>query len=277
MTSVPLRSRAPRPGDPLPDIHIYPIGASHTMPSFAHDDARTVARALLRTVLPARDLVVGELAIVWDPDDLRRHLVPDLMVALGAGEIDPVYGVKRLQYRIWQEQGPPDLVVEFASRSTVGRDNLGKKEDYAMLQVREYVQFDPLGEMLNPRLQVYWLEGDRYGLVAADGDGAVPSQVAVGYAWIAVGDHLRLRDEATGRLVPTPEEARTAAEVRAREEHAARQAVEARERGEREARQAAEAREQEERAMRQEAQEALAQLRAELARLRAEPPSQETS
>jgi hypothetical protein len=208
------------------------------MPSFAHDEARTVSRGLLRTVLTAQDLVVGELAIVWDPDDLRRHLVPDLLVALGAGELDPVYGVKRLQYRIWDEQGPPDLVVEFASRSTVGRDNLGKKEDYANLAVQEYVQFDPLGELLDPRLRVYRLVSSGYEPVPAAGDGAVASLVVDGYAWVVVGDLLRLREEVTGQLVPTPEEARMAAEARA-----------------------------------DAAEGELARLRAELARLRGMPPS----
>jgi hypothetical protein len=219
------------------------------MPSFAHDEARTVARALLRAVLPPRDLVVGELAIVWDPDDLRRHLVPDLMVALGAGELDPVYGAKRLQYRIWEEQGPPHLVVEFASRSTVGRDNLGKKEDYAALDVLEYVQFDPLGELLDPRLQVYHLAAGGYTLAPTTVDGAVPSLAVAGHAWVVVGDLLRLRDEATGRLVPTPEEARVAAEARAQREHAARQAAEAE----------------------------VARLRAELEQLQRMPPADRTS
>jgi Uma2 family endonuclease len=287
MTTVSLHTATEQPGDPLPDIHIYPVGASHTMPSFAHDEARTVARNLLRAVLPSQDLVVGELAIVWDRRNLRRHLVPDLMVALGAGELDPVYGVKRLQYRIWAEQGPPDLVVEFASRSTLGRDNLGKKEDYAARGVREYVQFDPLGDMLSPRLRVYRLGAGGYEPVAPAVDGAVPSQVVEGFAWIAVGDLLRLRDEVTGQLAPTPEEARAAAksaqlaaETRIWQERAARQAADRRAQQEHSARQAAqdaqaaaEAQAQQEHMARQAAEDELARLRAELARLRAEPPA----
>jgi hypothetical protein len=59
------------------------VGASHTLPSFAHDEARTISHAVLRTVLPAEDLVVDEPAVLWNPRDPRRHLVPDLMVALG--------------------------------------------------------------------------------------------------------------------------------------------------------------------------------------------------
>jgi hypothetical protein len=234
------------------------------MPSYAHDVARTIARALLRTVLPAQDLVVGELAVLWDRHDHRRHLVPDLMAALGAGELDPVYGVTRLQYRIWDESSPPDLVVEFASRSTVGRDNLGKKEDYAGLGVREYVQFDPLGEMLDPRLQVYRLAAGRYKRVRADANGAVPSQVVVGYAWVAVGDQVRLREQATGQLVPTPQEARVAAEEEARQERTARAAAEEEARQERAARQDAEERAAREEQARVAAEARVAGLEAQL-------------
>jgi hypothetical protein len=232
------------------------------MPSYAHDQARLVAHNLLDSVLAAQDLVVGELAIVWDPDDLRWHLVPDLMVALGAGELDPAYGFKRLQYRIWDEKGPPDLVVEFASRSTVGRDNLGKKEDYAALGVREYVQFDPLGELLTPRLQVYQLGVDGYQRVIAHDD-AIPSLAVSGYAWLAAGDLLRLRHESTGLLVPTPEEARAAAEAAQEAAKAAQAAAEVRAWQERAAREAAQARANL-------AEDEVARLRAEIARLRAE-------
>jgi hypothetical protein len=160
--------------------------------------------------------------------------------------------------------------VEFASRSTVGRDNLGKKEDYAAVGVLEYVQFDPLGGLLEPRLQVYRLDADGYVPVAA-ADGAVPSLVIAGYAWVAVGDVLRLRDDATGQLVPTPEEARIAAEAARVAAEAAQAAAEARARQEHDAREEAQARAGQ-------AEDEVAQLRAELAMLRAmrQPPDSAT-
>lgn len=198
------------------------------MPSVAHEQARTQTIGLVRTVAPPDDLVAGELAVLWDPRDLREHLMPDLMVARGVGQMDPVYGILRRQYRIWDEGKPPDLIAEFASPSTVGRDSLGKQEDYARMGVREYVQFDPLEELLQPGLRVYRLRGGVYRVVAPAADGSVASAVLAGYDWLQVGMHLRLRDQATGRLVPTPEEAQAAAEKARREAEARARAAEER-------------------------------------------------
>jgi hypothetical protein len=199
----------------LPDVHIFPVGAFRTMPSVAHEQARAMTTALLRSVRPTADLVASELAVLFDPHDLREHLVPDILVALGVGELDPAYGILRRQYRIWDEGKPPDLIVEFASPSTVERDNLGKKEDYAAMGVQEYVQFDPLAELLEPHLRVYRLRAGIYEPVPAAVDGAIASAVVTGYDWVRVGLYLRLRERATGHLAPTAEEARAAAEERA--------------------------------------------------------------
>jgi len=85
-----------------------------------------------------------------------------VLVTLGAGERDPATGDLRQAYRIWDD-GPPDLAIELASPSTVKRDNVGKKEHYAVHGICEYVRFDPLapydpkGPLLVPTLQAYWL------------------------------------------------------------------------------------------------------------------------
>lgn len=263
MASAPFR----RPGEPLPDVSIYPVGGRHVIPSFAHERARDVTHDTLRSLYSPRSLVATELAVMWDPNDLRAHLLPDLFVALDAGELDPVYGVLRNQYRIWHEVGPPDLVLEMASRTTFGRDKLGKKEDYAALGIREYVQFDPLGDFLQPQLQVWRLRGGVYIAAPADPEGAVPSIALAGYDWLRQGMFLRLRDRRRGRIVPTPEEAvRESEAARAREAaraqaEAARAEVEARARAQAEAERVA-------------ADEEIARLREEVARLRAalQPP-----
>ena len=69
---------------------------------------------VLISLLAPGSLVAEELAVMWDPRNLRVHLLPDIMVALDVGEYDPVYGVLRNQYRIWHEGKPPDLVIELA-------------------------------------------------------------------------------------------------------------------------------------------------------------------
>jgi hypothetical protein len=227
---------------------------------------------ILRSLLAPASFVAQDVAILRDPRDYRDHLMPDVFVVLGAGETDPVYGVIRRQYRLWHEAKPPDIVIEAASKTTVGRDKVGKKEDYAAMGVREYVQFDPTGEFLTPRLQVFWLNDEgRYEPAPAEADGAVHSAV-LDYDWVRAGDYVRLRDRRTGRLVPDPEEARDAAE----EARDAAEAARAQEAARAEAAEIARAAE----AARAEAAEAeLARLRAELAAQRggAAPSPEEPS
>jgi Uma2 family endonuclease len=251
MVTVPPHHPLRQPDGTLPDIGIYPVGGRHTMPSLAHERARLVIVELLLSLLAPGSLVAVELAVLWNPNNLRDHLLPDIMVALGAGEDDPLYGVLRKQYRIWDEAEPPDLVIELASKTTVGRDNLGKKEDYARLGVREYVQFDPLEEFLQPGLRAYRLRNGVYVPAPARGDGSVRGGVLPAYDWVRQGIYLRLRERATGMLVPTPTEARDAAEAAQAREAAARAAAEARAGN---------------------AEAEIARLRAEIARLQAEPP-----
>jgi Uma2 family endonuclease len=269
MTTVPLPSTLRRPDGSLPDVHIYPVGAFRTMPSVAHEQARAQTTALLRSVASATDLVASELAVLFNMHDLRDHLVPDILVALDVGELDPAYGILRRQYRIWDEGKPPDLIVEYASPTTVRNDNLGKKEDYAAMGVQEYVQFDPLAELLEPRLLVYRLQGGVYEPVPAAPDGHVASVVMTGYDWLRVGMHLRLRDRATGNLVPTAEEARAAAEQARVAAEQARAAAEERAATEAAARRAAEQQAQAAQTRTAEAEAALQAALAELERLRA--------
>jgi hypothetical protein len=182
---------------------------------------------ILRSLFAPASFVAQDVAILRDPLDHRDHLMPDVFVVLGAGEIDPVYGVIRRQYRLWHEANPPDIVIEASSKTTVGRDKVGKKEDYAAMGVREYVQFDPTGEFLTPRLQVFWLNDEgRYERAPAEADGSVRSAV-LEYDWVRAGDYLRLRDRHTGRLVPAPEEARDTAEAARAQEAARAEAAEA--------------------------------------------------
>jgi Uma2 family endonuclease len=249
------------------------------MPSLAHERARLIIMQILISLLAPGSLVAAELALLWNPKNLRDHLLPDIMVALGAGEDDPVYGVLRKQYRIWHEDGPPDLVIELASKTTVGRDKLGKKEDYAALGVREYVQFDPLEEFLQPGLQAYRLRDGVYEAVAPADDGSMPSLALIGYDWVRDGIYLRLRDRATERLVPTPEEARAREAARARAAERAERAAKARaaaeaERAEAEAhaRAAAEAERDQAAARAAAAENEVARLQAQIARLQANLP-----
>ncbi|MGH2390846.1 MAG: Uma2 family endonuclease, partial [Chloroflexota bacterium] len=142
------------------------------MPSTRHQRAQRTVALLLEDILPPEDVVGEELMILLDEHNLRRHLTPDVFVARGVGEFDPVYGTPRAQYLLWEEGRVPELVYEGASPSTIYRDSAGKKDNYAALGVCEYVQFDPTGEMLSPRLQVFCLgPAGRYEAVAPQAEG----------------------------------------------------------------------------------------------------------
>jgi hypothetical protein len=219
------------------------------MPSFQHLLALNTIFNILRALLAPRSFVAGDVAILTNPRNHREHLMPDVFVVLDAGELDPVYHVLRRQYRLWDEARVPDIVIEAASRTTVGRDTVGKKDDYAGMGVREYVQFDPIGDFLDPRLRVFVLGDDgTYHPVAPEADGSVRGAV-LPYDWVREDDSLRLRDRATGRLVPTAEELSQTEAARADAEATRAEAAEAE----------------------------LARVRAELARLQDAGPSSETA
>ena len=184
------------------------------MPSTQHERAQRTVATLLEEIIAPDDIAPVELMILLDATNWRRRLTPDVFMACGVGDLDPTYGVPRRQYRLWDEGKVPDLVYEGASPSTKDRDSAGKKDDYAAMGVGEYVQFDPLGELLFPRLQVYRLTAfGGYERMTAEEDGAVPCVTLPEYEWLIEGYLLRLRDRATGRLVPTPGERADSAEA----------------------------------------------------------------
>ena len=79
------------------------------------------------------------------------------------------------------------------------------------------MQFDPTGTLLHPdNLRVWRLVGDRYEAVPVGASGGFPSGVLEGLEWLQVGALVRLRDIATGALLPTAAEARLPAPMRKR-------------------------------------------------------------
>lgn len=204
----------------------YPDRGTTAMPTIAHERACLVAHDMLVTELEPDALVAMELTLYPRRDDPRTFLVPDVLVALGVGQADPSTGELRNVYRAWDEGKPPDLVIEMASKRTVGRDKVGKKEDYATYGIREYVQFDPTGTLLVPNLWVWRLIEGAYEEVPVTATGGFPSAVLPGLEWVQVDRLVRLRDAATGELLPTAAEKEAVGRVRA-ERLAATQAARA--------------------------------------------------
>ena len=136
--------------------------------------------------------------------------VPDCVVAFG---VNPRGIVSRNGYVIEHAGKPPDFVLEVASRSTGRRDYTVKRAGYAGYGVREYWRFDHTGGRLHdapPAGDV--LTDEVYTPVVINRD---PDDLLWGHSEVLGLDlcwdegTLRLRDPATGRFLPTPEELRS--------------------------------------------------------------------
>jgi Uma2 family endonuclease len=161
--------------------------------------------------------VCGNLLLYYEQGNPRKHVSPDVLVALNVPK-KPL----RENYLVWQEGKAPDVIVEITSKSTKQKD---KKKKFAIyrdiLRVFEYFLFDPTEDYLKPALQGFRLIGGQYvGIEPVAG--RLPSQV-LGLHLERDGKQLRLVDPATGRRLPTRLEAREQAERRAESAELAQQ------------------------------------------------------
>jgi Uma2 family endonuclease len=192
-----------------------------------------------------RVYVAGNMLFYYEEGNPAACVAPDVFVVQGVAKGE------RRTYRLWEEGQPPAVVFEITSRGTRLEDLGTKRALYAMLGVREYFLYDPLGEYLLPPLQGYCLQEGEYQRMPPGGEGELASQ-ELGLELRVEEGRLRLVNPATGARLLTPAEAQAAW----RAEAAARQAEAAARQAEAAARHAAEAE--------------VERLRAELARRRGE-------
>ncbi|HWE61654.1 MAG TPA: Uma2 family endonuclease [Chloroflexota bacterium] len=102
--------------------------------------------------------VGGNLLMYYDSFDGRKHLSPDVFVAL---DVDPA---PRASWKTWVEGKFPEVVFEIASPSTRDRDIGEKVSLYGALGAREYYIFDP-ARQLDPPFRGYLLQGGRVALL----------------------------------------------------------------------------------------------------------------
>jgi Uma2 family endonuclease len=205
------------------------------------------------------DLKQAEKVIQFVRGERRRapYKGPDFFVVLGG-----VDGTKdRKRWVVWREGGRyPDVIIEITSPSTKSKDTKDNLLLYSkVFRTREYYWYDEgAGELVGYRLQ-----GDEYVSIAPNERGWLWSEVLG--VWLGVSDApflgwryrwLRFYRE-DGSLVPTREEIAEAERQRAEAE---------RQRAEQ-----AEQRAEQERLLREQAERRLAELEAELKRLRGEP------
>ena len=104
-----------------------------------HDPAHIPA---LRTHFgnPDTTVVLGEVPIGWTATGERTGLrIPDLLIAFN---IRRAAIVEVMGYSITEHGKPPDFVLEIASPTTARRDEIDKPGDYADFGVPEYWRFD---------------------------------------------------------------------------------------------------------------------------------------
>jgi Uma2 family endonuclease len=121
----------------------------------------------------------GNFLLYFEKGNPRASVTPDVVLVRGVEKWD------RPLYKLWEEERPPDFVIEVTSSSTRREDLSTKKNLYERLGVSEYFLFDPTGDYLNPRLQGYRLEQGQYVRLAQEPDGSLPSRIT----------DLRLRPE----------------------------------------------------------------------------------
>ena len=213
------------PGEPRPSDDMY----EH----FVAEDILGVLAHHLESVYPNEDVFRGSRSFIcYDPSNYNVRISPDYYVAIG---VDSASIVERLIY-IPEEAGkPPDLVMEFASEHTAGRDMRDKPAIYAAIGVSEYWRFDPTGG----DYYGYELAGDRLvnGAYAPIELTTEPDGFLKGYSRIlrvslcSKDKKLQFYNPETGLYLTNFAEeraARQAAEADLDRERATRQAAEAR-------------------------------------------------
>ena len=97
----------------------------------------------------AEDACVGcNNFVYYEEGDPKKVVTPDLFVAYGVPQ-----RTGRRVFKVWEEGVTPDWVLEVTSKSTWREDEGAKRRLYERLGVREYWQFDPTGEYLDPILK----------------------------------------------------------------------------------------------------------------------------
>jgi len=205
--------------------------------------------------------VSGNILLFYQPGNRRRHVSPDVLVVKGIEPHD------RENYLLWEEGRPPHVVIEVTSDSTRDEDLYDKFEIYRdQIRVVEYFLFDPRGDYLEPALQGYRLKARRYEPVQPVA-GRLPSR-ELGLHLEIHQRALRFFDPATGRWIPTPDEARQAAEAERRQAEAERRQAQAERRQAQAERQQMGAKWQQAEAEREQAEAEAERLRQELEALR---------
>jgi hypothetical protein len=142
--------------------------------------------------------------IYYEEGNNQAVVAPDVYVVFG------VANRKRDNYKVWEEGGiTPDFVLEITSETTQTKDQETKPEIYRALGVREYFQYDPSGDYLNPILQGVRLINNQYEPIAANNiafDTLWLFSEVLGLELHIISGELRFRVPQTGEFLKTHKE-----------------------------------------------------------------------
>ncbi len=150
------------------------------------------------------------------PSVHQDPVVPDVFISLDVAPPKDLHDKKGRSYLVWEVGKMPEVVVEIVSNHEGGELDR-KKRDYARMGIRYYVVFDPMRLLSDDALRVYEPGfANRYSLrndyrLPDVGLGLTFHQGVfekVEYNWLRWCD-------ATGALLPTPDERAAQAEERA--------------------------------------------------------------
>jgi Uma2 family endonuclease len=175
-----------------------------------HIDALIYLREALRDHFrdDPQAYVAGNMLLYYEEGNPAACIAPDVFVVQGVAKRE------RRTYRLWEEGLPPSVVFDITSRGSRLEDLGTKRVVYAILGVREYFLYDPLGEYLRPSLQGYRLHEGEYQRLPPEGQGRLTSQ-ALGLELRVEDGRLRLVNPATGERLLTPAEALAAQRMEA--------------------------------------------------------------
>ena len=150
------------------------------------------------------DVYVGsDMMMYYREGDIRACVSPDVFVAFEAPKLP-----ERRVWRTWVEGKLADFVLEITSLGTRRVDEVTKKALYAELGIREYWQFDPEGDYLEPMLQGRRLgsDGEYRTLTLQKRDGALCHGSLLGLELRLEGERLRFFDPRRGEYLLTSRE-----------------------------------------------------------------------
>lgn len=163
--------------------------------------------------------VSGNLFIYYEQGNPKAVVAPDVFVVFGVAKRD------RFSYKLWEENKAPEFVLEITSKSTLSEDQGVKRGVYAFLGIREYFQYDPTGDYLEPQLKgLRLVEGNYLPIPAtalSDGSLLLVSEV-LGLELRLQAGSLRFYNQVIGEKLLTHQESERA---RAEAERARAEAI----------------------------------------------------